>query len=169
MNLIKQAIDSLKDLLTPSHNIREVIPGWDDNYPDPVFTDDWGLTCEIDFNETEDYCNEVDDSEFSGFNEDETQYLELIDGCTKCSFFHGTQYNDVDLICSLHPYGNTNCPDFESKYLIGVSESLEVEEETIWLTEDDELRAQYGHYYEFVKDAEWKGDCLDNYLGEYED
>jgi hypothetical protein len=45
---------------------------------------------------------------------------------------------------------------------------LEVEEETIWLTEDDELRGEYKGYYEFAKDAEWKGDSLDNYLGEYQ-
>jgi hypothetical protein len=171
MNLIKQAISSFRDLLTPSHNIREVIPGWDDDYPDPTFTDNWELTCDIDLNEDEDYCNEIDtdcDSEFSGFNEDETQYLKLINGCTKCNYFHGTQYNDVDLICGIHPYGNANCPDFESKYSVLLGEDLEPEEETVWLTEEDELRAQYKHYYEFASYAVWKGDSLDDYLGEGE-
>jgi hypothetical protein len=85
MDLIKFVADSFNDLIKPSHNIREVIPGWDDNYPDPVFTDDWELTSEI----------EVDASD-------------------------------------------------------------EEEEETIWLTEEEELIAQYGYSnYEFVKDQKW--------------
>ncbi len=168
MNLIKRAVNSLQKILTVSHNIREIIPGWDDEYPDPIFTDNWELTSEIDLNQDDDFEVEIDNNfEFSGFTQDETQYLNLIDDCTSCKYFHGTQYNDIDLICSVHPYGNTNCSDFESKYLTVISDDFEPEEDTIWLTEEDELRAQYGHYYEFVKDAEWKGDSLDNYLGEY--
>jgi hypothetical protein len=164
MNLIKLALDCINNLLKPSHNIREIIPGWDDDYPDPIFTDDWELTSDIDVNE--DF--EADtDLEFSEFNEDETQYLELIDGCTSCKYFHGHQYNDIDLICAIHPYGNTNCSNFEPKYATD-SNDLDLEQdETIWLTEEDELRAQYGHYYEFVREQEWIGDDLEHYLGRY--
>lgn len=54
---------------------------------------------------------------FTGFSEDEKRFLELTSGCKDCKYFHGQCYgeDDVDLICGIHPYGNTNCPDWEPK------------------------------------------------------
>ena len=171
MNLIKSVSNSINNLFKPTISVRLAIPGWDDDYPEPMFDDDWRLNSEIDLNESDDFEVDIEaQSEFIGFNDSETQYLNLIDGCHDCKYFHGKCYGDkdIDLICSLHPYGNTNCSDFESKSLTDTVEYFELEEETIWLTPEDELRAQYKHYYEFVLDAEWKGDWLDNYLGKYE-
>lgn len=54
MTLIKFATNGINSLLKPSHNIREIIPGWDDDYPDPIFTDDWGLTSELNLESEED-------------------------------------------------------------------------------------------------------------------
>lgn len=198
--------NAIRNLNKPTINIREVIPGWDDDYPEPIFDDNWELSSEInqdtdtyfttnfgshpqelvDFFErtgAHNYVLRVSDeddefdieaqSDFTGFTDDETQYLNLsstmkIDGCTSCKYFHGTQYNDIDLVCGIHPYGNTNCPDFEDKHLTDLVEEIEPEEETIWLTEEEELRGTYKHYYEFVKDAEWVSDDLEHYLGKYE-
>lgn len=155
----------IRDLMAPTHNMKEVIPGWDDDYPDPTFTNDWRLTSEEDNLEVD---TDFDSTMNSGFNEDETQYLNLIDGCTSCKYFHGTQYNDVDLICGIHPFGNTNCSDFETKYGTDSNDLSYEPDETVWLTEQDELIAQYGwHNYEFVKDAEWVSDDLENYLGRH--
>lgn len=178
MNLIKSVVKGIGNLFKPTINIREVIPGWDDDYPSPIFTDDWELSSvhevapqeHIDLNQDDPSEFDIEaQSEFNGFTEDETQYLDLIDGCHDCKYFHGKCYgdNDIDLICSLHPYGNTNCSDFELKSDLDSVAEFEPEEETIWLTEEDELRAQYKHYYEFVKDAEWVSDDLEHYLGRY--
>lgn len=175
---------SIRDLMKPTHNMREVIPGWDDDYPEPMFDDDWRPTSEVYTNESVDlfsdkaldaleelvdYLQEpVNDSyQFTGFTEVEQSYLDLTEDCTSCKYFHGVQYNDVDLICSIHPFGNINCADFESKYGIEPDDCLEVEDDYD-LTEEDELRYQYKHYYEFVKDAEWVSDDLEHYLGKYE-
>jgi hypothetical protein len=169
MKLIKQAVDNLRDLLFVSHNIQEIIPGWDDDYPEPMFTDDWRLTSEIDL--SSDYDNEIDTDylfELVGFSDDEEQYLELTSGCNDCKYFHGVQYNDVDFICGIHPFGNSNCSDFETKYGIESSELI-YEPDDYDLTEKDELIATYGwHNYEFVKDRDWVSDDLDNYLGKYQ-
>lgn len=191
MNLIKRAVDSVRNLLVPSINIREVIPGWDDDYPEPMFDDDWRLTSEIDlsddcsnwsfedwldnlrFNDVNNVFGEYFDTnngsyDFKGFTEDEQNYLNLIDDCTGCKYFHGHQYNGNDLICGIHPYGNTNCSDFESKYETESSELFH-EPDDYDLTEQDELIATYGYSkYEFVKDQDWISDDLEHYLGKYE-
>ncbi|BDA76620.1 hypothetical protein CAL7716_107860 (plasmid) [Calothrix sp. PCC 7716] len=160
----------IRNLAKHTINIREIIPGWDDDYPEPMFTDNWELSSEIGLNQDDDFEVDIEaESEFIGFNEDETQYLNLVGDCFDCKYFHGTQYGDVDLICGIHPYGNTNCSDFEPKLLTDSVEELEPEEEPIWLTEEEELRGEYKHYYEFVKDAEWVSDDLEHYLGKYED
>ncbi len=49
------------------------------------------------------------------FSDDELKFLKKIKPCSGCKYFHGVNYNGVDLICSLHPHGvdaNT-CPDWE--------------------------------------------------------
>lgn len=192
MNLIKRAVDSVRSLLTPSINIREIIPGWDDDYPESMFDDDWRLTSEIDYSEDcsnwsfEDWLDDLQvndvnnvfdeyfdtdngNYQFKGFTEDEQNYLDLIDGCTSCKHFHGHQYNGNDLICGMHPYGNINCSDFESKYGTESSELDYEQHETIWLTEEEELIATYGyHNLEFVKDQDWVSDDLEHYLGKYQ-
>ena len=202
MKLIKRATDSVRNLFKPTINIREIIPGWDDDYPEPMFTDNWELSSEantdtdiyfttnlwahpqelVDFFERTGAHNfvQIEDedsdefdieaqSEFIGFTDSETQYLNLVGGCFDCKYFHGTQYGDVDLICGIHPYGNTNCSDFEPKSLTDSTQELDVfEVDDYDLTEEDELRGTYKHYYEFVKDAEWISDDLEHYLGKYE-
>ena len=49
------------------------------------------------------------------FSDDEIAFLKKIKACSGCKYFHGVNYNGVDLICSLHPHGvDTNiCPDWE--------------------------------------------------------
>ncbi len=49
------------------------------------------------------------------FTDDEIAFLKTIKPCSGCKYFHGVNYNGVDLICSLHPHGvDTNtCPDWE--------------------------------------------------------
>jgi hypothetical protein len=135
MNLIS----GIQNWLKPSHNIREVIPGWDDDYPDPMFCDDWSLTSEIDL--SDDNCNwtlnewvddlktndingifddyfESDNEEynFKAFTDEQEKFIDLTRDCWDCKYYHGVTYHGIDLICSLHPNGNKNCPDFESKY-----------------------------------------------------
>jgi hypothetical protein len=49
------------------------------------------------------------------FTQDEEQYLAKIYKCRGCKYFHGHQYNNVDLICALYPSGveEDKCPDYQ--------------------------------------------------------
>jgi hypothetical protein len=99
----------LRKIFPSSHNIREVIPGWDDDYPDPYFNDEWSIDVDNELYETE----EIDINYLGSYSQDDQDFLSLIEGCTGCKYFC---YNEADFICPIHPYGNRNCPDFESKY-----------------------------------------------------
>ncbi|GJD19884.1 hypothetical protein RIVM261_048400 [Rivularia sp. IAM M-261] len=180
MNLIKQVYNAVSNwlnhnLMNPTHSIREIIPGWDDDYPDPIFTDEWQLTSEADLSSTiknDNYDVEVetaDNMDLNDFHKEKNQYQELTTSCNNCKYFHGQGYgdNDIAFICAVKPYGDTNCSDFELIDVDNLYSDLEPDD-TFDLTEEDELRAAYGPYYEFVKDAEWKGDWLDNYLGKHD-
>jgi hypothetical protein len=144
MDLIKRATNGLNNLLKPTYNIREVIPGWDDDYPDSMFTDNWELTSELeldddddqiipgwDWNRGESYLDDnwnlqeprklPEDSIFPAhfaeeshyWWQEEIDYLKKIDKCPRCKYWaHG----EAKFICAVHPYGNENCPDFESEY-----------------------------------------------------
>ncbi len=51
------------------------------------------------------------------FTDDEIAYFKKIKPCKECKYFHGVNYNSVDLICAIHPYGvdTDTCPDWESR------------------------------------------------------
>lgn len=182
MNLINRLTHGISNLLKPTYNIREIIPGWNDDYPEPMFTDEWELSSELDLNDNsiydgyfntnvmreyhrltnrdnqsiencftseigeynwseqtididqelydhteydidylasysqddENYLTRIDNGTFTGFNNEENKYLELVSGCYGCKYFHGQQHGGVDFICSIHPEGNKNCADFEA-------------------------------------------------------
>jgi hypothetical protein len=50
------------------------------------------------------------------FTPDEIAFLKTIKPCSGCKYFHGVNYNGVDLICTVHPHGTDggSCPDWES-------------------------------------------------------
>ncbi|WP_414623873.1 hypothetical protein [Calothrix sp. CCY 0018] len=51
------------------------------------------------------------------FTDDEIAYFKKIKPCKECKYFHGVNYNSVDLICAIHPHGvdTDTCPDWESR------------------------------------------------------
>jgi hypothetical protein len=61
MDLIRRAINGITNLSKPTYNIREVIPGWDDDYPEPTFTDEWELTSDLDLDNDDMYtvCRDI--------------------------------------------------------------------------------------------------------------
>jgi hypothetical protein len=49
----------------------------------------------------------------SYFTEEQEKYLAHTHKCNHCRYFHGHQYNGIDLICGIHPTGweGDDCPD----------------------------------------------------------
>jgi hypothetical protein len=135
MNLIKRLTYGVGNLLKPTYNIREIIPGWDDEYPEPMFTDEWELSSEQDY-----FTSDIGEYKWSDFNSDDSidvdqelydrtdydvdyleqysqddrDFLKLIDGCPGCKYFCYDE-SFCDIICTVHPSGNMNCLEFEIK------------------------------------------------------
>ncbi len=48
----------------------------------------------------------------------EVAYMKLIlPDCQICKHYHGQIYQDVELVCAVHPYGYSgdSCPDYQAK------------------------------------------------------
>lgn len=52
--------------------------------------------------------------EIKGFTEEQENYLAKTHKCNHCRYFHGHQYNGIDLVCGVHPSGweGDECPDW---------------------------------------------------------
>ena len=40
--------------------------------------------------------------------------------CKHCKYYHGESYGGNVLVCGIYPYGQENCPDFDSKKIIRI-------------------------------------------------
>ena len=72
--------------------------------------------------------------------------------CRTCSNYNGSSYNNISLVCAIHPYGNgESCPDFVERpsQPAGVGELLL----------DTEIRKLYSEYRDALNNAP-SGHCF---------
>jgi hypothetical protein len=70
------------------------------------YEDELAFEADDEADDSDDYLTRIDNGTFDGFNKEETSYLDLVNGCYGCKYFHGTKYGGVDFICPVHPSGN---------------------------------------------------------------
>ena len=52
---------------------------------------------------------------------DELSVLKKTQKCSSCVNYHGETYNGNPLVCAVYPYGQENCPDFDSEKIIRIT------------------------------------------------
>ncbi|MUH01124.1 hypothetical protein F7734_56220 [Scytonema sp. UIC 10036] len=89
--------------------------------------------------------------------------------CINCNDFTRHDESGMCLVCA-YQYKEGDLDFFEpNEFPYNKNYEYQEETEATWLTEEDELIAQYGrHNLEFVRDQHWVDDSLEHYLGKYE-